>query len=88
MAERQLDSGRIVRGSCRSGRCDSAVVKRSRRRSSRDWGVPWFTELALLVRVRSLRVLRLNRHRRNMSLTCRSLFFRSRTRMIPPLPPL
>jgi len=75
---------RVIRRSCRFGRYDGAVTKRSRLRSSRDcWLAMVYGSPLLRIRAGSLRMLSLNRYRRNMSLTCRRGFFRPGTRADP-----
>src|SRR4029077_12957409 len=75
---------RVIRRSRRFGRCDGAVVKCSRLRSSRNSGLALFTGSPLLrFRAASLRMLSLNRYRWNMLLTRRRHFLRPWTRADP-----
>jgi hypothetical protein len=80
---------RVIRRSCLFGRYDRAVIKCSRLRSGSDRGLALIRgSPQLRVSAGSLHMLSLNRHRRDMSLTCCHLVFRPWLRVYPPLPPL
>src|SRR3984893_5287678 len=85
---RRLNCGtihwRVIRRSRRFGRYDGAVVKCSRLRSSSDCRFAMVHGSTLLrIRAGRLRMLSLNRYRRNMFLTCRRCFLRPGARADP-----